>query len=1402
MSSDRESEAGTVQFQFSDSIVPSVKDPIATKVLVKRLSKLAKQLAALEESSVDLRSLTSITKDIVSPKLLRHNDYGVQSYTALCVLEILWIHAPNAPFTASQLTEIFKLFTKIVKTLALPPDSSGYFPQNLAAMTKLAETSSIILMTDLPKADQLTETFFKVCYEEVGKSKHCSNRLIAVISDILSGIVSETEVLSQNILKMILSKFLSNAHKTTNGSNNIGAIMINNPGFEFTLAICENNIERMGRQVAKFLSEELYENSSYGINNDNDDSDEENLDFKRRSQHLDAISMKNLVKLHRLIEEIWKYVPQLLSSVMGLLDAELVADNDKIRILSTETIGRILEYQPSKLNFLTTHHETWINWSKKILDASPLVRCKWVQTATKVLNSRFDMVTEISNGIVKALIDTDEKVRLTAVKSVKENTSQTIFSGKFNHNLTIMNTLGQLARERNLEIRNDSIYLLAEFYDHKFSDLIEEEAEKEDIEEEVTQEEGNNNTSTTTTTSSLCKLIGWIPDHLINLVYINSKEINATLDTILVDKIFTLENSATQRVKRFLYIVSKLGQKAKIALWAINQRQVQLSGGISTYLKLVERYHSPEYSASRSSIESKLETAINWIISGLPDAFNAFNVLVRFAQLDNKRMVNLVRLCVAPENAIETIKNSFKELFNKLGDNKVIARLDRDGDDEIDLDESVWENSFHVTTREMVDTWKLLLYRSAVIYYNKSNIGPLMLRAKEGDKTAVDVAQQVASTVPKVFESHIDELVKLVIEASPVDEFGDKENTNAFATPLSSPTKPLRKKKATVKADTLVNILKAIYYFFARYPKYFPKENSQFAEALANICSTGTPFEAKYSIKLLALFETEAYASGNLLSANYYTESILQSILPLDSHNPQFASHLSIISELFLLKPSVIETDTSEITNYLIKEVLLNNELISDDEKKRDNNEENNGDENNDTKNNDTNNNKDLWITDEDLEAGKFNACYAKILALRIFVNRLTALDRDNKDIDNTTLANMVLKLLVSCIGNGGELVGESITPTPAPVQSRLRLAAGLMLLKLSKVPTYNRMLKPQTISHLVLLVQDENPKVRAEFAGSLQNYLNHETISQRYLPLIFFMAHEPDLALRKTAKTWIRSSFARESTKGGEEILFEKSLVRLLHMVAHHQEFIDVINEAYQNNTSGETSTDSNEALFKAFGFAVKYVIFYLDSVATKDNISLLYYFCQRIKQYRDALISDLHYDLVPRPTHIDNMYRVADVASLAVNLVASKRSWVIQTFPGKLQLPKDLFSPMKSPQETHDVVGQTYIPTTISRSLETFIKSELGYTQVGNSKKRSLGAGTTTKTTGAGAVAAPLARKKFKPTKTLSKKKKVKQEQLRPTRRSSRVIQKINYADSSSESGEDDKEDDILSSRSESDE
>ncbi|KAG7898933.1 hypothetical protein KL935_003941 [Ogataea polymorpha] len=1141
---------GLQTLKFKGALVSTIDKPVATKELISRLQDLHNELSSLDQDKVDLKSLEGIKDSLINKKLLKHSNSGVQAFCACCLADVLRFYAPDAPYNASQLSDMFKLFFSQFKQMDNP--DGPFYHQQTYLLTRLAETRSIVLITDLPNAETLVEQLFDIFYG-LASSGTFSSKLEPLVCEVLSEVIAEASKIPTKTLKLVLNKFLANTMVMKKGHTIL-------PGFKFTLEVCNANADRMSRLLTQFFSETIYEATK---GKENEDSEDDKQDA--------SALLTQLKKLHTLALELWKYVPEMLSSAMGLIENELDAEDEKIRITATETIGKILAVKQSRLNFASAHTDTYTNWLKKPLDKSPHVRSFWVRSAVQAVNANPDLAAELASGLIKTLVDSDERTRLTTVRELS-NVSPGVFVSKL-ANKTIMNTLSQLIREKHAEIRSSCLQLLGSLYNAQFDEIYKNDA--------------------------VTELLGWVPDDVLKLVYINDKTVNAQVDHTLFELLLPFELDDARRVDRLLTVIEHLSEKGRNSFHAIVKRQPQMAKAVSQLLALADMKPADD-------VSSKIDKLISWLVASFPESVDCRAALKQLLKLNNKRYFKLIMLCSDIETDYKTITNCMKELFGKLNELKNIKI----------------EGEPSVAPHDMLFTVKLLVYRSSVIFYNQSNVGEILRISKDlahsHNSAAQDVLENISTVVPEVLRANISTLTQETSLGGPIG----------------------------------VKDLKAIFQFGKKFPEVIVTENSDdYVASLKRLAVRGSPAEAKYAVRLLGQLPRTA-------ARNAAVAALVDEIWPLDTSKDNFNACLATVAELFLTDLALLDDKTKEISSLLASQILLRNNTIGDEDEDED---EVNG-----------------WIDRDELETNK--NCLSKILAVRVFVNWLIAVETAE---NAAQVAEPVLKLLTSIIGNGGEIVSPKTGtyPTPKKYQSRLRLEAGIKLLKLARYSRYNFLIHQDLVNKLVLLIQDENDHVRTLFMAKLKKNLTLGLISERFYALVFFIAHEPQDALREDTKTWVRSMHKRKLKANKNELLFEKSFVRMLSMLSHHQEFLELLDSA-------KTTSDYTAVL----NFALTYIGLALDLIANMNNVSLLYYLASRMKQYRDRLTPDLS----------SNMYLVSDLTQYTIKALAKHKNWSLATWPGKLSLPGDLFESIGDSALLHELAVKSFIPESAVKTLD----------------------------------------------------------------------------------------------------
>ena len=89
--------------QFKEDLSWRAGKSIAIADLLRRLQALHKEMRDMDQEENERDSFTKVAKDLASPNLLGHKDKGVKAWTACCLVDILRLCAPDAPYTGQQL---------------------------------------------------------------------------------------------------------------------------------------------------------------------------------------------------------------------------------------------------------------------------------------------------------------------------------------------------------------------------------------------------------------------------------------------------------------------------------------------------------------------------------------------------------------------------------------------------------------------------------------------------------------------------------------------------------------------------------------------------------------------------------------------------------------------------------------------------------------------------------------------------------------------------------------------------------------------------------------------------------------------------------------------------------------------------------------------------------------------------------------------------------------------------------------------------------------------------------------------------------------------------------------------------------------------------------------------------
>ncbi|KAI1393575.1 armadillo-type protein [Hypoxylon trugodes] len=1243
---DQEMEEEVVSLQFDEPLSWRAGRPIATGELLRRLEKLSKELVDLDQETIEKESLTHVAKELASPNLLAHREAGVKAYAAACLVDILKLCAPEAPFTPKQLKEIFTLFVKTILPALWDP-SNAYNTQHKYVLTSLAEVKSILLINDVTNAEELLLHLFSSFFDGISRSsKAASGEQVAKdvefhMTDILVTLVEESPSLSPAVLDVIMAQFLRAAppggHKEKADANGKQTTLLPKEepeAYVMAKTVCNSCPEKMARYVGQYFSEVIMDvsgNAGHGNGHKDDDGSDDDEGNGGPSES----DFRELRKAHQLLRELWRAAPTVLPNVIPQVDAELSADNIQLRLLATETLGDMISgvgaagppplpeldpaaYPPLKLNdeipdhpatsilttpisplsFAQTHSQAFHNFVSRKNDKSLLIRAAWTTAAGYIVStfaggiglSREDESLFV-NGLRDKLNDNDEKVRLAAVKAIETFSFRDIITklaaiGGANKEGSVLFTLADRCRDKRPSIRVEAMALLGKLWAVGSGELA------------AGQE-------------SVVSALSGIPTRIFNTFYANDLELNVLLERVIFECLVPLTfppppktkgskpsngNSQSQsavdtgydqdriRAERILLLVKDLDATAKKAFNALLARQPQFSRLLENLVRQCDLFNGGNPEGNADTINQNLKKTIQYMCQFLPDQIKVEADLHNFANWHDRRCYQLIKFVVSAESDFKTMHRAVKEFVKRVqGSPKP----------------------------HMLDTLLPLIYRSAYIILNKSHLSAYMDCSKS-DKDGLGLAAQeitteISQTNPDLFKTHVGQLCKDLVDGAPST---DKANE-----------------------AVMVETLKACSSYSKKYPKELP-DDRKFIQALMSYALYGKPAKAaKYAVNVIMARKDDK----SLVSA---TDLLQRTMKNWSYDSPHFLTKLAAVSQLELLTSKVTADANDQIVDTALEDVLLK---VRTPAKETD----------------------PEWVDDSELD----EECQIKCWALKLVINRL----RGTQDVEEAKeLAKPVFKLLRSLLKHSGEIC--KVADTPKHHQARLRLLAGQLFLKLCTSKHFEEIFSHADFNQLAFLTQDPSAMVRRLFIEKLQKYLVQNKLRPRFYTMIFLTAFEPDTNLKNQIETWIRSRarFYRDA----KHSVMESTMGRLISLLAHHPDY----------GTSADDLIDH-----------ARYLLYYVSNVATEANFGMIYKYAERVKQTKDGI----------NPEESERLYVVSDLAQNILRRWQEKKNWIFQAYSGKVGLPMGLYTALPSHDVAQEIAEKQFLPEGLDEKLDELLRS-----------------------------------------------------------------------------------------------
>lgn len=772
------------------------------------------------------------------------------------------------------------------------------------------------------------------------------------ISSLLITVVDESNTLPNDAVDIILAQFLRvdpstfplQVKKSSRNDEQRGPFFLQQvpPAYGMAKNICTSCPDKMARMVSQYFNSILNHVSEESITQkpkrtpgrgkqarDAEDDDDHDVTQNGPSEE----ELKSLGKTHRLLRELWRSSATVIQNIVPQLEAELTADNVDVRLLATETVGDLIsgigaagppppalldpaaypsqsgqsaQPQPISYNFLTTpsaphafssvHATSYQHFMNRRKDKSPIIRAMWVTCAGRVLSTSAGGVgldaqeeEDLLAWFADMLVDTDERVRLSAVQAVGRCDFRTIVdrigsNGSVNSEGSILSNLADRIKDRKHSVRVEAMRLLGRIWGVAAGAIT----------------EGDENVRT---------LLGAIPSRIFQAIYINDKEINALVQQVLTDSLLPLtfppikkdkaaSNGDSQRVKdsqntqsqgdkmpnadairaeRILVLVRDLEQKAKSVFFALQARQAKSAEFLEAFLKQCEAYNGGVAGKGSKEAADKLVKLVGLFAQQRPDTVTASDHLWKFAKKHDRRCYQLIRFAISPDSDYKKVNNACKELSRRIGDQP-------------------GSNSAILATLIPV------VHSASVLVYNKSHVPTIVELAraegKELENAAHEVLKEISEHNPEIFKAHVRTLCAELERQVPSE--------------------------GSASDPGVVETLKACAGFAQRYPGEIPRTRD-FLKSMVQFALHGNPpVAAKHAVSVIVAADEK--------KDMYVKDIVTKCTKGFEYGAGGFLSKLAALSQLVLLSAKDIEEEHDAILQISIQDVLMQVRTESSDD--------------------------------------------------------------------------------------------------------------------------------------------------------------------------------------------------------------------------------------------------------------------------------------------------------------------------------------------------------------------------------------------------------------------------------------------------------------------------------------
>ena len=375
---------------LKDLLNPKALDKCSKKSeFISHLSKLHSYLSNLEQDCSKPIGLDAVASQLVSNRVLCNDDKEVRLIAVCCIVDMLRLFAPNAPFSQPEFKIVFEILINQLRGLGAYEMNSGFGVKIVYIIVSLATVKSGLVLVELAQHGSLDllESLFSVLLSCIRphhdeECKYTDKVLLLLFANCLCVVLLHIESILESCLNECNTNLISHDILESLLLPILPANKIENPkACSLAQAVLRRSFSSIRNPLTSYLNNLMASSMS-----DNKDAIVGNTNMEILNAHL-----------YPLLYELQQIMPQLLIGVIPNLCMQLQAEEVEIRLKGVQVLGTLLSTES------VNNNPDMARYIKEYLsrfgDISPQVRISMIDQASIFMKNKPEMLSEVEGKL-------------------------------------------------------------------------------------------------------------------------------------------------------------------------------------------------------------------------------------------------------------------------------------------------------------------------------------------------------------------------------------------------------------------------------------------------------------------------------------------------------------------------------------------------------------------------------------------------------------------------------------------------------------------------------------------------------------------------------------------------------------------------------------------------------------------------------------------------------------------------------------------------------------------------------------------------------------------------------------------------------------------------------------------